>query len=164
MASKSGEPRASVLSLERQAELAEFARQRATEPRDYFARLRGSGPVDFDEGMNGLIQVLKRNDVERVLRDTELFSNVVGNFGSEEAVIPLGVDPPLHGIYRRVLDPLLNRRRMEELAPTVASHVKSIIDGFIESGSCDFANDLAVPLPCSTFSACSGYRWTICLS
>jgi cytochrome P450 len=137
--------------LKRQAELVEFQRERAADPRGYFSRLRAKCPVDFDEGMDGNVQVLRREDVERVLRETETFSNVMGIMGSEEPVIPLGVDPPLHSEYRRLLDPLFSRRRMAELEPSVAAHVNRIIDGFIDQGECDFSEEVAVPLPCSTF-------------
>ncbi|HVW42112.1 MAG TPA: cytochrome P450 [Amycolatopsis sp.] len=133
-----------------------FARERAADPRGYFARLRAKSPVDFDEGADGNVQVLKRPDVERVLRDTDLFSNDMGIMGSEEPVIPLGVDPPLHAKYRRLLDPLFNRRRMAELEPAVNAHVNEIIDSFIDKGECDFSRELAVPLPCSTFLSLLG--------
>jgi cytochrome P450 len=140
----------------RQAELVEFARIRSAQPREYFAELRKRTLVDFDEGAQGAVQVLKREDVESVLRDTELWSNVMGIMGSEEPVIPLGVDPPEHSDYRRLLDPLFSRRRMLELEPVVAAHVNSIIDGFIDAGEVDFSKDLAVPLPCSTFLSLLG--------
>jgi cytochrome P450 len=140
----------------RQQQLMEFARERSADPRGYFARLRAQCPVDFEQGQDGNVQVLRRDDVEHVLRDTELFSNVMGIMGSEEPVIPLGVDPPLHSDYRRLLDPLFSRRRMAELEPIVARHVNQIIDGFIADGGCDFAEQLAVPLPCSTFLSLLG--------
>jgi cytochrome P450 len=139
-----------------QEALQEFARQRAADPRAYFARLRAKCPVDFDEGRDGNVQILNRADVERVLRDTEVFSNVMGIMGSEEPVIPLGVDPPEHAQYRKLLDPIFNRKRMAELEPTVTAHVNTIIDSFIDKGECDFSADLAVPLPCSTFLSLLG--------
>ncbi|MGX7680028.1 cytochrome P450 [Jatrophihabitans sp. DSM 45814] len=140
----------------RQAELTEFARQRAADPRGYFSRLRAQCPVDFNEGTDGNVQVLNRDDVELVLRDTELYSNVMGIMGSAEPVIPLGVDPPQHSEYRRLLDPLFSPRRMAALEPTVAAHVNSLIDSFIDKGECDFSESLAVPLPCSTFLSLLG--------
>jgi cytochrome P450 len=146
------------LDAQRQAELVEFQRERAADPRGYFARLRAKSPVDFEEGMDGNVQILKRSDVERVLRETETFSNVMGIMGSEEPVIPLGVDPPLHSEYRRLLDPLFSRRRMADLEPAVAAKVNQLIDGFIDQGECDFSEQVAVPLPCSTFLTLSAFR------
>jgi cytochrome P450 len=140
----------------RQAELQEFARQRSADPRGYFARVRAQGPLDFNEGADGSVQVLNRGDVEFVLRQTELFSNVMGIMGSEEPVIPLGVDPPQHSTYRRLLDPLFSPRRMAALQPAVATHVNAMIDSFIGQGTADFSAEMAVPLPCLTFLSLLG--------
>jgi cytochrome P450 len=141
---------------DKQAAQIEIGRERAADPRGYFARLRDRCPVDFDEGLDGGVQVLTRADVEHVLRDTELFSNVMGIMGSAEPVIPLGVDPPEHTEYRKLLNPLFSPRRMKALEPAVAAHVNRIIDSFIEAGACDFSAELAVPLPCSTFLSLLG--------
>jgi cytochrome P450 len=138
----------------RQAELLEFARRRAAAPREYFRELRSRRPVDFEEGLDGnceVVQVLTREDIEQVLHDTKTWSNVRGSLGSEEPLIPLGVDPPQHSEYRRLLDPLFSPRRMKELQPAVAAQVNQIIDAIIDKGKCDFSNELAVPLPCSVF-------------
>lgn len=141
---------------QRQAQLQEIARERAADPRGYFARLRAKSPLDFDDVQDGNVQALRRADVERVLRDTALFSNVMGLMGSEEPLIPLGVDPPEHARYRRLLDPLFNRKRMAQLEPTVTAHVNQLIDGFIDKGQCDFSTDIAVPVPCSAFLSLLG--------
>jgi cytochrome P450 len=141
---------------ERQAELQEFARRRCVEPRSYFSELRQRCPVDFREGKDGNVQVLRRPDVDRVLRDTDLFSNAMGIMGSQEPVIPLGVDPPEHATYRRLLDPIFSKRRMAQLEPKVTSEVNEVIDSFISRGECDFSTELAIPLPCSTFLSLIG--------
>jgi cytochrome P450 len=135
----------------REARLEQFMRDRANDPRAYYAQLRARCPVDFDEHRDGPA-ALKRADVESVLRDTELWSNeTTPIMGSAEPVIPLGVDPPQHSIYRRVLDPLFSPKRMKALEPAVTDHVNQMIDAFIDTGECDFSADVAVPLPCLTF-------------
>jgi len=139
-----------------QARLQEYTRARAADPRAYFARQRAKSPLDFDEGEEGDVRALRRADVERVLRDTSVYSNVMGLMGSEEPLIPLGVDPPQHARYRRLLDPLFSRKRMAKLEPSVAAHVNRLIDSFIDKGECDFSTDIAVPLPCSTFLSLLG--------
>jgi cytochrome P450 len=136
---------------ERQARLDQFMRARANDPRAYYAELRSRCPVDFDEHHEGAA-ALRRADVESVLRDTDLWSNeTTPIMGSAEPVIPLGVDPPQHSIYRRVLDPLFSPKRMKALEPAVTAHVNQMIDAFIDTGECDFSADVAVPLPCLTF-------------
>ena len=135
---------------EREAQLEQFMRDRANDPRAYYAELRGRCPVDFDEHRDGPA-ALKRADVESVLRDTDLWSNETPIMGSAEPVIPLGVDPPQHSVYRRLLDPLFSPKRMKALEPAVTAHVNQMIDAFIDKGECDFSADVAVPLPCLTF-------------
>lgn len=71
--------------------------------------------------------------------------------GSDTGLIPLQVDPPEHVRYRRMLDPLFAPRKMAQLEPEVAALVNRCIDDFIDSGTCDFSEQLAVPVPSGTF-------------
>ncbi|HBJ72509.1 MAG TPA: cytochrome P450 [Actinobacteria bacterium] len=100
--------------------------------------------------------VLNRADIEEVLRNTDVFSSEMPLMGSQEPVIPLGVDPPLHSMYRRILDPLFSPKKMAALQPKVADHVNEFIDSFIDKGEVDFSAELAVPLPCLTFLSLLG--------
>jgi cytochrome P450 len=124
---------------------------RSTDPRKYFGPLREKNHVDFDADPTGAVMLLSRPDIEKVLRDTETWSNATLIMGSAEPVIPVGTDPPLHAEYRRLLDPAFSPRKMTALEPAVAEHTNRIIDRFIESGSCDFSQELSVELPCMTF-------------
>jgi cytochrome P450 len=135
----------------RQAELFEFTRQRAQDPRTYFTNLRERCVVDFDEGEFGAIQVLRRADVENVLRDAEIYSTAMGIQGSEEPLIPMGIDPPEHGSYRKIIDPLFSPRRMAALQPAVVEHTHRLIDTFVDNGECDFSSELAAKLPGTVF-------------
>jgi cytochrome P450 len=135
----------------REGKLREISQRRSDDPRRYFNDLRQLGPVDFNENSQGSASVLNRADVEMVLRDPELFSSAIAIMGSAEPVIPVGIDPPLHSEYRRLLDPAFSPRRMAAVEPSVAAHTNRIIDQFIARGECNFSQDMAVPLPCSTF-------------
>ena len=146
-----------------EAKLQAWQQERSSDPRGYYAKLRAQCPVDFEQhlGAGGDVTVataavLSRGDIEEVLRNTNIFSSEMGIMGSEEPVIPLGVDPPLHAMYRRVLDPLFSPKKMAALQPTVAAQVNEMIDSFIDKGEVDFSAELAVPLPCLTFLALLG--------
>jgi cytochrome P450 len=138
----------------------EFSRQRAFDPRAYFAKLWKKGPVDIDEGEEGILQILDRADCEYVLKNWELFSSettkVRDSMGSEKPIIPLNIDRPLQLEYRRLLDPLFTPKKMAALQPAVAAHTNDLIDSFVERGECDFSTDVSVPLPCSTFLSLLG--------
>jgi cytochrome P450 len=98
-------------------------------------------------------QVVRRSAVEYVLQHPEEFSSAMEtvDLGQSVPLIPLQVDPPDHRNYRRLLDPIFAPRRMNALEPDVAGLVNERIDGFIERGECDFAEEVAIPLPSSVF-------------
>jgi cytochrome P450 len=75
----------------------------------------------------------------------------MGGIGNERPLIPLQIDPPHHNKYRVLLDPWLAPRKVARLEDEVAELVNDLIDGFIDNGSCDLVQDLAVPLPCTVF-------------
>ena len=139
------------LSPEDEGRLARIQAWRAENPRAAFAATRAKGPLAFDESQQGAVEVLNRADVEWVLRNPGIFSNAVPIMGSDEPVIPVGTDAPLHTEYRRLLDPALSPRRMAALQPSVAAHTHQLIDQVIDQGVVDFSAHIAVPLPCLTF-------------
>lgn len=131
------------------------AYERSARPREFFARLRANGPVDTTNPHETLL--LRREDVEQALRNWQDYSSDFGGImGSDEPIIPLNVDPPVHARYRRLLDPYFSPKKMAALQPAVDQHVSDLIDGFIGRGCCDFSVELAVPLPCSTFLSLLG--------
>jgi cytochrome P450 len=132
-------------------EMARIMLARSTDPRKYFGPLREKNHVDFDEDPTGAVMLLSRADIEKVLRDTDTWSNATPIMGSAEPVIPVGTDPPLHAEYRRLLDPAFSPRKMALLEPSVVEHTNRIIDRFIDRGSCDFSQELSIELPCMTF-------------
>ncbi len=135
-----------------------LAYERSAQPREYFAERRQTCP--FDVGLGGDVYtqaLIRRADVEAALRDWEDYSSeFAGIMGSTEPIIPLNVDPPLHVKYRRLLDPYFAPKKMATLQATVQQHTNDLIDVFIDRGTCDFSEDLAVPLPCSTFLSLLG--------
>jgi len=152
---------AAVSDPEQAAKLDAWQYERSNTPREYYINLRAQCPVDFEQhrgaaGDGVVAAVMNRSDIEEVLRNTEIFSAEFGIMGSEEPVIPLGVDPPLQAMYRRVLDPLFSPKKMAALQPTVAAQVNGMIDAFIDKGEVEFSADLAVPLPCLTFLSLLG--------
>ena len=60
--------------------------------------------------------------------------------------LPLELDPPLHGLYRRAIDPLFSPHAVNETAPWLLALTNQLIDAIIERGEGDFARDLSTPL------------------
>jgi cytochrome P450 len=128
-----------------------LAYERSARPREYYAQRRAEGPVEISHEPEELV-LLRRADVEQALRTWQDYSSAFGGvMGSDEPIIPLNVDPPLHVKYRKLLDPYFAPRKMKLLQPAVQQHTNTLIDAFVDRGSCDFSTEMAVPLPCSTF-------------
>jgi cytochrome P450 len=131
----------------------EFAR----DPRPVFEELR-QGPPSRDQidgqGGHGTVVVSRAEDVDRVFRNPRLYSSRFGDgggLGNDRPLIPLQIDPPEHKKYRVLLDPFFAPRQMAKLESDVAALVNRLIDGFIDSGACDFTARFAVPLPSTVF-------------
>lgn len=131
----------------------EFARA----PQPYFRHMRDTNPVMrapsmFGDDGGSTVFVAKHEDIEHVLRDPAVFSS---KFGREQEtgieLIPITIDPPDHLRYRRLLDPLFGPKQMNKLHDDITRRANALIDAFVDRGSCDYAQEYAVPLPCGVF-------------
>jgi cytochrome P450 len=79
----------------------------------------------------------------------ELFSSAhaFDAFSAAIQLIPIAVDPPQHVKYRRILDPMLGPKRMDQLEDDLRMQVRAHIDAFADKGECDVVSDLAVKFP-----------------
>lgn len=114
---------------------------------------------------NGMFMVARYDDVKATLTNPEVFSAnpsarvphasdaakaaaaVFAEKGWIKARTLQRTDPPLHTHYRRLLGRVFTNRRVESLEPRIAELCHELIDGFIESGECEFVKDFALPLP-----------------
>ena len=125
-------------------------------PQPYFRQLRATNPVMRTPSMFGdpgsTVFVGRGDDVEMVLRDPARFSS---HFAQASKLgfplIPITVDPPDHHRYRRLLDPLFGPRQMARLEGAITDRANALIDRFAARGTCDVAEEFAVPLPCGVF-------------
>jgi len=106
----------------------------------------------FVSPADGFAVFFNREDVQHILRHHEIFSSRVDlSLGNVRPLIPLNVDPPDHGKYRKLLDPLFAPKRMDEQEEDITRRVNLLIDGFIERGECNFSEDFADLFPTSVF-------------
>ncbi len=127
-------------------------------PHDLFARMRSEAPVRWNplpDG-SGCWCVTRHEDVSAVSRDTETFSSHrAGIFLHPDQVLPLDLarnlllymDPPQHTKYRLILQTAFTPRTVTALEDTIRARVTKTIDRVLEAGSCDFVDDIAVPIP-----------------
>ena len=145
-------------------------------PFEVLDAMRQSFPVKRVErqprmaGGDGPGWVLTRfDDVTEVFRDDEHFSSIgilgpsdddhipLEHIALEEVDprvmarmaqrIPMLLDPPELTGYRRMMTPLLSPRRVTERERDTRVLVNRLIDDFIETGECDFHEQLDKPLP-----------------
>lgn len=111
-------------------------------------------------GLDGSVMVASRELTTETLGKPEVFSSAdLVEQGNTRPLIPLGVDPPEHGRYRRFLDPLFSPRRMEAQEADIAERVNYFIDTFIDRGSCDFTTEFAELFPSAVFLGLMGLPW-----
>lgn len=131
-------------------------------PQPYYRRMRESNPVlrAGDEGSEATaVFIAKHDDIDHVLHNPEMFSSKFHLRGGrpDQPLIPINIDPPDHRKWRRLMDPYFSPREMAKLEPDIVSRVNTLIDGFVERGECDYANEYAVPLPCTVFLQLMGF-------
>jgi len=92
-------------------------------------------------------------DVRYVLEHPEIFSSA-GVAISEAAVPlpPLDTDPPMQPALRKILNPLMSRKTLLRFEPQMRSIARAAIDGFIDTGRCEFVNDFAIPFSAGVLS------------
>lgn len=126
-------------------------------------RLRGDDvprllwyPYPFTTFTCGAWAVSHYDDIRRVYEDGEYFSTKgVAQFqimaGETWPSLPLGVDAPEHGRYRKFLNPYFTPKAMNEMEPYIRSVVSEMIDGFAKTGEVDIAYDFGRVYPVRIF-------------
>jgi cytochrome P450 len=110
---------------------------------------------------DGAWVVTKAELQRQVLQDSETFSSFRNIFsaaiGESWPVIPLEIDPPDHGKYRALINPLFSPKRMTNMEPFVRQRAVSLIEAAKARGtSCEVMNDFAFPLAVSVFLTLMG--------
>ncbi len=136
-------------------------------PHALFARLRAEDPVHRNPLPDGTFcwAVTRHADVSAISRDTATFSSSrAGIFLHPDQVIPLALtqnlllykDPPEHTKYRSIMQTAFTPHTVAKLEDAVRERVTRTIDRFIENGSCDFVDDVAIPVPLGVLTELMG--------
>jgi cytochrome P450 len=70
--------------------------------------------------------------------------------------LPLEVDPPEHGRYRAVLDPILGRRAVSVLEPALRAIARKLVAEVAKRGEVEAVHDLAVPMVATSIAHAFG--------
>jgi cytochrome P450 len=135
-------------------------------PHDYLRRLRREAPVCWHDPpalQRGIVPVhcgyhaiTRHADVVYVSRHPRLFSSargthLIGDMAPEDVAGMrtqlIGMDPPQHVKYRRLVQRGFTPRMVSRLEPRIRQHAKEIVDRVARRGDCEFVEDLASELP-----------------
>jgi cytochrome P450 len=125
-----------------------------------YRRLRQSAPY-FDSRHGGYWVLSRYAEVRNAAADTRTFSSAggvvlgVGTAG-RRPFVPVEMDPPEHGPYRALLQPLMTRIELERLRPVLVPEIERRISRMAEAGTADVVRELAEPLPVVAISALMG--------
>jgi cytochrome P450 len=125
-------------------------------------------PVEVPElppevhGEAGFWAVVRATDVAFVSQNHELFSSDKDKFGMAvlRAPIPqlrrratfMGMDPPRHTQYRRVLSKYFTPKGVARLKDKIDSRAEQIIDRVVGAGEIDFVTEVSAHLPMRTIA------------
>ena len=106
----------------------------------------------------GAWMIIRAEDQRAVLQDGVTFSSNRNIFasalGEDWPLIPLEIDPPEHGMWRSLLNPLLSPRRVVAMEPIVRERAVDIIEAIRARGnSCDVMTDFCLPYACLLYTS-----------
>ncbi|OCB22445.1 cytochrome P450 [Mycobacterium intracellulare] len=125
----------------------EFAR----DPVNTLAHLTDSAAVHWSTAHDGFWVLTRYDDVASGYRDYETFSSADGvaiprmPFGRKH--IPVTLDPPLHTMHRRVLNPWFSRESIAKREPDVRRIIREFVTSMQGRYEFDFVEDLSERVP-----------------
>ncbi len=119
-------------------------------------------PNAMGGGRGGAWVVTHYKDIERVYSDNECFSNkgaaeFQAMIGETFRSIPIAIDPPDHGKYRRYLMPHFSPVRLNRMDADIRAVVIEMIDTFAAKGEVDVAWDFGRIFPVRIFMGLMGF-------
>lgn len=141
-------------SIDWTTEFDHYAPDYAADPFSRWEQLRDECPIARSAKFRGMWVPTRHADIEEIARDSATFSSrspMVAEFGSMAdygmEVPPISSDPPYHTDFRRLLLPFFAPARIEAWRPKVETMADSLIDAFVDRGSCDAAQEFAQHIP-----------------
>jgi cytochrome P450 len=123
-------------------------------PTEIYRALR-SCPVVHSDNHGGFHVVSRFGDVARIASDWETFSSAQGitipPYGTPRPMMPIELDPPEQGDFRRALAPRVSVRRMAELEDSLREICRRLLAPLAAGESYDFMSDFAEVFPIEAF-------------
>jgi cytochrome P450 len=133
-----------------------------TDPYPFFEQYRAEAPVFYSQELDYWV-VSRYDDVKRILRDSDTFSNQItlspvqpfsdevirileeGGYRAQAAMV--GIDPPHHTRARKLMNLAFTPARISQLEPTIHRLVEERIDPLPSTGRIELVRTLTYELP-----------------
>jgi len=136
-------------------------------PHALFAELRRMSPVFWHEQEDGagFWSVMRYHDLVAVNRDSQTFSSFKGGALmmdwdeetlSQQRMMMLNMDPPVHTRYRRLVNKGFTPRMVHELEERIVERTRLLTDAARQQGEFDFVTDIAAELPLQVIAELMG--------
>lgn len=135
----------------------------AAEREEKFKILRDERPVSWHPPLEGALMppqqdgiwaITRHEDIVRVSKDWETFSSA---HGVQQEEVPadileaaesfLGMDPPRHSRLRRLVSAAFTPKRVAIIEDQIRNQAKAIVDDLLDTGDCDFVEQVSKRLP-----------------
>jgi cytochrome P450 len=130
------------------------------DPYSFVAEVRTWPEVFWAErminGVRGAWVPRRAKDIRAIWADTEHYTNrdfapFAKLCGESWYLVPAEVDPPMHGLLRAAINPLLTPKRMMLLEDKIRSYAREYVTLLRPRGECDFVADFAFEFPIKVF-------------
>jgi cytochrome P450 len=108
---------------------------------------------DVVEQADGSWLLTSHDAVRFAQRNPDIFSSAraFDSLGSPVPLVPIASDPPDHKRFRKVLDPMLAPRVINDMEDELRLQVRTLISAFAGDGKCDVVDQLARLYPTQVF-------------
>jgi cytochrome P450 len=95
-------------------------------------------------------------DIREVLSKPNLFSsNDLARFfslvGEDWQLIPVELDPPIHTVFRKLMNPWLSVSEVDRLSPFIRDKARTLVTSISQQRHCNFTSSFAEPFPVEIF-------------
>ena len=123
---------------------------------EVYRAMRERCPIAHSDHYDGFWIITGFDEAHDAYQRYDLFTayptvNIPAGAGHRRPMLPLEVDPPIHGKYRSLLAPVFSPPRIQALEPTIRKFCDELIDAFIDRGKCEFVSEFASPFPTMIF-------------
>ncbi|MCW2968497.1 MAG: cytochrome [Solirubrobacteraceae bacterium] len=113
----------------------------------------GGGPA-------GVWVFTQAEDIRAALQAADLFSSDTAAPDAPDTglpkMIPIFLDPPDHGKYRRILTPLFAPATVAHMEASIRERAIGLVEEMLAKGSCDYVKEFAIEFPTRVFTSWIG--------